>query len=126
MTPRRVVERYVAEVLTSGRPGAADELVSSSEVRQRSARLRRAFPDLEVRSVVLLAEHDLVAGHFGAQGTHLGLYQGVPPTERRCETSWTAVYRIEDGRIAEAWVTWDQLSLMEQLAAVRRVPTVSA
>lgn len=126
MTPRRIVDRYLAECLNEGRPDAAEELVASSELKQRSERLRRAFPDLEVRTIVLLGEHDLVAGHFTARGTHLGLYQGVPPTGRRCETSWTAVYRIEDGRISDAWVTWDQLSLMEQLAAVQRVATVSA
>lgn len=126
MTPRRVVERYVTEVLTGPGGLAADEVVASSVLAQRSARLRVAFPDLEVRTVVLLAERDLVAGHFEARGTHRGLFQGVPPTGRRCETSWTAVYRIEDGRIADAWGTWDLLSLMEQLAAVERVATVSA
>lgn len=126
MTQRRIVERYVAEVLTDGRPGAADELIASSELKQRSARLRRAFPDLEVETVVLLAEHDLVAGHFRARGTHLGLFQGVPPTGTTVETSWTAVFRVQDGRIADAWVTWDRLSLMEQLSAVERVATVSA
>lgn len=124
MTPRRVVERYVAEVLAG--PGAADELVASSELRERSDRLRRAFPDLEVQTVVLVAERELVAGHFVARGTHLGLFQGVPPTGRRWEASWTGVYRVEDRQIVDAWVTWDHLSLLEQLAAVERVATVSA
>jgi hypothetical protein len=36
------------------------------------------------------------------------------------------VYRVRDDRISEAWVTWDHLSLLEQLAAVERVATVSA
>ena len=38
----------------------------------------------------------------------------------------TAVYRVESGRIAEAWVNWDLLALMEQVGAVERVQTVSA
>ena len=126
MDSRSVVDRYVAEVLTADRAGAADELLANSELKQRSARLRRAFPDLEVRTIVLLADHDLVAGHFRARGTHLGLFQGVPPTGASVETSWTAIFRVHDGRIADAWVTWDQLSLMEQLSAVERVSTVSA
>ena len=126
MNPRSVIDRYVAEVLTAGRVGAADELVASSELKQRSARLRRAFPDLDVRTIVLLADDDLVAGHFRARGTHLGLFPGVPPTGASVEMSWTAIFRVEDGRIADAWVTWDQLSLMEQLSAVERVSTVSA
>ena len=128
MTQRHVVERFVTEVLAGNAPGpgAVDALVANAELRQRADRLRRAFPDLDVQTVVLLAEGDLVAGHFVGRGTHLGLYQGVPPTGRRWETCWTAVYRIETGRIADAWVTWDHLSLLEQLDAVERVATVSA
>lgn len=126
MTPRRVVEQFVAGVLGGGNPGATDALVTSAELRQRARGLRSAFPDLEVETVVLVAEETLVAGHFTGRGTHLGLFQGVPPTGRECVLSWTGVYRVEDGRIADAWVTLDHLSLLEQLAAVERAATVSA
>jgi steroid delta-isomerase-like uncharacterized protein len=124
MTPKRVVERYLAEVLGGDR--SADELVSGAELRQRVDALRRAFPDLEIETIALLGEDDLVAGHLVGRGTHLGVYQGVPPTGHTWEARCTAVYRVEDGRIADAWVTWDQLSLLEQLGAVERVQTVSA
>jgi len=126
MTPKRVVQRFLAEVLTGAGPGIADELVANEELRQRTRGLRAAFPDLEVETRLLLAEEDLVAGHFIGRGTHLGIFQGVPPTGRAWEARWTAVYRVEDDRIADAWMTWDYLSLLEQLAAVERVATVSA
>jgi steroid delta-isomerase-like uncharacterized protein len=126
MHPKQVVERYLADVLNGGGRGSAHELLSSGELRQRAHSLRAAFPDLEVETVVLLAEDDLVAGHFVARGTHKGLFQGVPPTGRTWETRCTAVYRVESDRIAGAWVTWDSLSLLEQLGAVERVATVSA
>src|SRR5262245_37630556 len=127
MTPRQVVERYLSEVLG----GAGDctpvaELVSSPELQQRVDRLRSAFPDLEVETVALLADGDLVGCHLVARGTHLGLYQGVPATGKSWEAHCTAVYRVDAGRIAEAWVTWDNLSLLEQLEAIERVATVSA
>jgi steroid delta-isomerase-like uncharacterized protein len=126
MTPKQVVESYLADVLGGARPESAMELVSSDELRRRSLSLRGSFPDLQVEAVVLLAEGDLVAAHLVGRGTHLGLFQGVPPTGRTCEMRCTAVYGVENGRIAEAWVTWDQLSLMEQLGAVERVAAVSA
>lgn len=126
MTPKQVVERYIAEVLSGTGPGSADELISSEELRQRTRSLQIAFPDLEVEPHVLLVEDDLVAGHFLGRGTHRGLFNGVPPSGRAWEARCTAVYRVEDGRIAEAWVTWDLLALMEQLGAVERVQTVSA
>jgi predicted ester cyclase len=127
MTPRQVVETYLTHVLGSAGDGAeADRLVASAELRQRAARLRRAFPDLEVEPVVLLGEMDLVACHFLGRGTHLGVYQGVPATGRAWEARCTAVYRVAGERIVEGWVTWDSLSLMEQLEAIERVATVSA
>lgn len=124
MIPKRVVERYVAEVLGGGR--SADELVSSAELQQRVDAMRRAFPDLVIETIALLGEGDLVAAHLVARGTHLGVYQGVPPTGRTWEARCTAVYRVEAGRIADAWVTWDQLTLLEQLGAVERAQAVSA
>lgn len=127
MNPRQVVDQYLTDVLGgAGDPASADRMVASAELRQRVARLRSAFPDLEVEPVVLLAEGDLVACHLVCRGRHLGLYQGVPATGRACEVRCTAVYRVAEGRIAEAWVTWDNLSLMEQLEAIERVETVSA
>lgn len=127
MTPRQIVERYLTDILRGGGdPASAEEVVASPELRQRGDRLLSAFPDLELRTVVLLAEGDLVACHVVGRGTHLGLYQGVPATGTAWEAHCTAVYRVEEARIAEAWVTWDNLSLLEQLEAVVRAATVSA
>jgi steroid delta-isomerase-like uncharacterized protein len=126
MSARRVVERYLAEVLTGAGPGSAEELISDAELRQRVERLRVAFPDLVVKPLVLVDDEDLAAAHFVGQGTHLALFRGVPPTGRTYDARCTAVYRVANGRIAEAWETWNDLSLMEQLDAVERVSTVSA
>lgn len=126
MGAKHVVERYLAEVITGAGAGPVDELISSDEVRQRTSHFRTAFPDLELATLVLLAESDLVAGRFIGRGTHHGPFQGVPPTGRTWEAHCNAIYRVEEGRIADAWVMWDQLSLLNQLGAVERVATVSA
>jgi predicted ester cyclase len=101
-------------------------VVSHDELLRRTETLQSAFPDLTVEPLALLAHGSLVAAHFCARGTHLGLFMGVPPTGRGCELRCTGIYRVEDERIAEAWVTWDSLALMEQLGAVERVAAVSA
>ena len=126
MNSRHVVERYLVEALTGARSGAVSELVADELLRHRTERFVEAFPDAEVAIDVLLAQGDLVASHFTARGTHRGLWNGVPPTGNEWEARCTAIYRVADGRIAEAWVTWDLLALMEQLDAVERVQTVSA
>jgi steroid delta-isomerase-like uncharacterized protein len=124
MSPKQVVARYLGEVLGGESP--PEQVVSDVELARRTERLRRAFPDLELEVVALVAEDKLVAAHAVARGTHTALYQGVPPTGRTVEVRCTGVYRVERGRIADSWVTWDHLSLLEQLGAVERVATVSA
>lgn len=119
MEPCEIVERYLGE-------GFEADLVSSPELWQRTMHLRDAFSDLEVEVVALISEGARVAAHFIARGTHHGVYHGVPSTGRQCEAHCTAIYRVADGRIAEAWMTWDSLALLEQLGAVERVETVSA
>ena len=52
------------------------------------------------------------------RGTHLGEFMGVAPTGK--PVSWTAIaiYRLEEGRIAECWVEPDLLGLAMQTGAV--------
>ena len=126
MQPRDVVERYLAEVLNGEVQARPEELISSQTLRQRTIGFRRAFPDLQVTTHTLLVDGDLVAAHFSGRGTHKGLFQGVPATGRGWQADCVAVFRIHDGRIAEAWMLWDLLALMEQLGAIQRVRTVSA
>jgi len=81
--------------------------------------------DARARQAIAVAG-DRVAAHFVARGTHHGLFNGEPPTGNEWEARCTAIYRVEEDRIAEAWVTWDLLALMEQLDAIERVQTISA
>jgi predicted ester cyclase len=126
MDAKAVVARCVAEVLNGGGPGSALDLISEPRFRRQVAGFRDAFPDLAVTARLLISDGDLVAGHFIGGGTHAGLFAGIPATGRRWSAACTGVYRVADGRIADAWVTWDRLSLLEQLGAVERVHTVSA
>ena len=123
---KQVVEAYIAEVLNRGDMDAAEMLVADETLRQRVAAFRAAFPDLRVTTNELLAEDDLVAGHFTGGGTHRGVFEGCPPTGRPWTASCTAIYRVHEARIVDFHVTWDLLALMEQLGCIRRVATVSA
>lgn len=124
--PKRVVERYLVEVLNGANPGSAAELISNGPVLERVAGFRSAFPDLSVDTRVVLAEGGLVAIHVVGRGTHEGLFDGCPPTGRTWTAACTAIYRIRDSRIADAWVNWDTLAILEQLGSVERAATVSA
>jgi predicted ester cyclase len=115
--PRQVVERYLE---------GDEDLLADVTLRKRAEAFRSAFPDARVTAEQVLADKDLVCVHLTGSGTHLGTFQGCPPTGREWIATCTAIYRIEAGRIAEAWINWDWLAVMEQLGCVQRVETVSA
>jgi len=126
---KRVVERFVAEVINGDRPEAMDELVSEGELRGGIAWLKRAFPDHALSIEKLLAaEDDHVSALFVASGTHLGPLEDVPadgdslpPTGRRFEVPLTALYKVDDGRISRHWLDWDWVSILDQLGFVVKV-----
>jgi predicted ester cyclase len=126
VSPKHVVHRYVSEILNGERVGSVDALIADEALRQRATALRAAFPDLLVTPLRIVAEGSLVALHATGRATHRGIFQGCPPTGREWSASHTAIYRIDNGRIAETWGTWDLLSILEQLGGVERTPTVSA
>jgi predicted ester cyclase len=75
----------------------------------------RAFPDYRWDLRHLLVSGAWVSAHFLDTGTHRGTFLGVPPTGRKVSTQEFAIYRFEAGRIAEVWVTADNLRLLDQL-----------
>jgi predicted ester cyclase len=46
---------------------------------------------------------------------------GIAPTGRRIEWMGIELARIENGRIAENWVSWDMSGMLQQLGAVSPV-----
>jgi len=43
---------------------------------------------------------------------------GIPPTGKRVTTTGIDIFRIADGKIAEEWVNWSILSMLQQLGVV--------
>lgn len=123
---RTVIERYVHEVLSGDGPAALEDLVSNDVLCDKVRAFRAAFPDLRITVRHLLVERDLVALYAIASGTHRGLFEGIPPTGRRWSASCTGLYRVSHGRIADFWVNWDLLAILEQLGGVRRAAGASA
>jgi predicted ester cyclase len=110
-----VVERYVEEVLNRHDLDALEELVADETLKQRVRLFLEAFPDLEVTTNLVVADGELVAVNLIGRGTHAGTFQGVPPTGRCWAATCSAFYRVEGERIADAWVNWDVLGILDQL-----------
>ena len=79
----------------------------------------RSFPDTRMEIVELVVDGDRVAARFRCSGTHLGEWDGHPPTGRRFERiDEVAFYRIHDGRITKVWSLEDTTERMRQLGLI--------
>lgn len=77
------------------------------------------FPDACESIADLLAEGDRVAVRQRFRGTQQGAMGPYPPSGRVLEAEYLAIYRLENGRIVEAWAEWDNLSGLAQLGHYR-------
>ncbi len=73
------------------------------------------FPDSRITIHQLVAEGDRVAVYATYEGTQTGQMGPFPPSGKRMSLDFSGVFRIEDGKIAEIWVTWDNMAALTQL-----------
>jgi steroid delta-isomerase-like uncharacterized protein len=131
-TNKDVVRRWI-ESWHTGKTGDVGEFISTGFVRHdpnmpevrgidgESALMEMylaAFPDLRFTIEHLVAENDLVLARLTARGTHQGELLGTPPSGRQVTVAAMELYRLEDGKIAEQWVTMDSLGLLQQIGAI--------
>ena len=76
-----------------------------------------SFPDLKVTVENLMAEGDRVAFQEVCAGTHLGDFMGRPPTSKSFKVINTGIWKISNGKLAEAWPTLDIANWNQQLEA---------
>ena len=59
----------------------------------------------------------------GAWCTYEGTQQrpigSLPASGRRIEFDWAAMFRMEAGKIAEWWVTWDNIAILRALGHMK-------
>ena len=108
-----VTDDFVAHA--PAEPGHDEETQDAERLKQEIARNRAAFPDLTFNLQDMVAEGDTVAIRWSATGTHEGQLMDLPPTGKQVRLDGMNFLRFEDGKIAEDWVLWDSLGLMQQL-----------
>jgi predicted ester cyclase len=110
----------MAELLTPDavEHGVHEELEGREAIVDFLAGHFEAFPDYSGTTEAMVAEGDLVTVRYTASGTHTGEYRDVEPTGHRAEWTGIAIYRIEEGEIAEIWLEEDRLGLLEQLELI--------
>ena len=96
-------------------PFATDFTRGPEALKQLVGFFHMTFSEIEMSVEDVVAEDDLVTVRWSGGGRHTGHLFGVPPTGRRIVVSGIDMLRFSSGRIVEGWVSWDALSLMEQI-----------
>ncbi len=76
------------------------------------------FPDLALTVDDLIAEGDMVVSRWTWTATHTGATHGVasmPATGKKVLVEVISTQRLEAGKIAEKWISFDMLGLQQQL-----------
>jgi len=128
---KALVRRFFEEALGGGDLDLIDALVAPdavmhnplildapSSVRGSVEMVRRAFPDLRVEVLDLIAESDRVAAFLRLSGTNTGAYLRGGATNRQASMRAFFIWRIADGRLVESWGTADRFDFLQQLGII--------
>jgi predicted SnoaL-like aldol condensation-catalyzing enzyme len=115
-----VVDEVVALDPVEHQWGVPPGSTGPERIKRLIGGLRAAFPDLTCEMTHLVADGDLVWGHFRARGTHTGPFLGVPPTGKSMAIDVIDICRFEDGRIVEHWGVPDRFHQLAQLGLLPR------
>jgi predicted ester cyclase len=126
-----LVRRFIEEMINGGQLGLADEIFTPTYVdrtpgappvppgpdgmRQTVTFFRTAFPDMHYTIEDLFGAGDRVAVRWTARGTNTGPLAGAAPTGKAVTVSAVYIFRVEQGRLAEAWGDFDALGMQQQL-----------
>jgi steroid delta-isomerase-like uncharacterized protein len=90
--------------------------------RQFVAAVLDAFPDshFEIEDEILSGDREVI--RWAEIGTHKKVWWGVDATGRKVTNSGISIVRVSGGKIAEEWVRFDVLDVMQQLDAIPRAP----
>ena len=126
-----VVRSYIERIVNQGDVSAVGELCtedmiwSGGSLGERRglpaikaflvANVGGAFTEMHLEDKQLIADHDTVVALFNNSGKNTGTFMGAPATGRSARWLGTGIYRVRDGKIAEATFVEDILDLLIQL-----------
>src|SRR6476659_1534584 len=99
--------------------GTGDVYDGHEEVARYFEETRRAFPDQRNELIALHHADDAVIVEANLYGTHKGLLRGLPPTGRKFEMRFCAVFVFEEDRLVCERVYFDSGTILRQLGIAR-------
>jgi predicted ester cyclase len=113
-----LVDKLVAPDVVTHNPIILDAPTGPASVRGGVELIRRAFPDVCVEVLDLIAERDRVAVFLRISGTNTGGYRRGGATNRHGSMRAFFIWRIAGGRLAESWGVADRFGFLQELGII--------
>jgi len=130
-THKAIVRRYIEQVLNEQRYDLIEEFLAENielhgsgippgleVVKQWFVTIANAFPDGYTTIEDMVAEAEKVVARTTFNGTHQDEIQGIPATGKTVNMPGIAIFRLDNGKIAEGWLVNDNLRMMQQLGVI--------
>jgi len=129
---KQMLRRYYEEVVMAGRLDVLETIARDDYVehnpfpghgqgieglRQRANTLFTALKQ-KITPELLIAEGDRVAVLWTTRGTHVGDFNGLPPTGKSYTIQGIDIFQFRDGRMAEHWDVVDIYGFLLQVGAL--------
>ena len=113
-------DTVVPHIVCHGFPGFPNGEFNDRESYKAFFRIfRESFSDMTFDTLKTIATEDFVSAHWEIWATHSGEFRGIAPDGTRVVFDGVALYRMEDGKIAETWLTINEPLLVSQLGKGR-------
>ena len=126
---KHLVRTFYTEVASSEDPANLEAYVSPdyvdhnapdgergpNAVRKHVTGLRTTFPDFRIRVLQILREGEFVITRVEGEGTHLGAWMGIAPSNRKIRLKGINIDRVRGGKIVEHWGEADTVGMLLQM-----------
>ena len=96
-------------------PPEAQEIHGAEPLKAFVREALAAFPDWQDNIDFMFATDDKVVYMTTSTGTQTGQMGPFPPTGKRMKLVSIIIQRLENQKVAETWISWDNVSFMTQL-----------
>jgi steroid delta-isomerase-like uncharacterized protein len=138
---KAVARRYSEEVGNKGNLAVIDEVLAENYVRHCQAtgadvhgreamkalyrEWHATFPDYHETIEFGVGEGSYVAAYITVRGTQKGPMGPFPPSGKVMDCKAVGIHRLENGKIVESWVSWDNMATLAQLGHLPPPPAAT-
>jgi predicted ester cyclase len=113
---KALIQEYLSALSGRTKPAeAVAKYVSDEKLTRHIAETEAAFPRHELIPLQVLCEGEMVVVRGEFRGFHQGPFAGIDATERYVRAELIVIYEVAEQKIANHWMRFDTISLLNQL-----------